>query len=248
MTDSDTLMPTWSPPFGGPPYPMISAELLMVEFEADRAEIERITPAPLEPADHNRLMAFVGDCSQLSHSYDYHEVAIVQSVKYKGKSAVTTPYIWTSTDTALLAGRELYGMPKMLCDHEQIQKASNEVTGYLRRNGTDMMALSMNVMGPGDPAEIPLGPTFAFVRHIPSPDPDVPAIQQLVWIELEDFAVQSCWTGKGHIEIQHPLSSGLDRLGIGEITGAWHGTFSWLLPAAKILEQREIKAGEVKLI
>ena len=41
-------MPTWSPPFGTPPFPMLSAELLMVEFEADREEIERITPALLE--------------------------------------------------------------------------------------------------------------------------------------------------------------------------------------------------------
>ena len=42
------IMPVWSPPFGTPPFPMLSAELLMVQFEADRAEIERITPTPLE--------------------------------------------------------------------------------------------------------------------------------------------------------------------------------------------------------
>lgn len=241
MDKKSSLMPVWSPPFGGPPFPMISAELLMIEFEADRAEIERITPFPLEPAEHNRLMAFVGNCTQLSHSFGYHEVAIVQQVSYEGKNAVTIPYIWTSTDTALLAGRELYGMPKLLCDHDELRKASNEVTGYLHRNGTEMMSLSMSVMEEGDPSEIPLGANFVFVRHLPSPDPEMPAIQQLVWVELEDFAVNSCWSGKGHIDIRHPLSSGLDRLNPGKITGAWHGNFSWILPAAKILKQWEVK-------
>ena len=111
---------------------MLSAELLMVQFEADRAEIERITPAPLVPAGHNRLTAFVGQCSQLSHSLAYHEVAILQEVTYEGRTALTVPYIWTSTDTALLAGRELYGMPKLLCDDEPLHKSANEVVGRLK--------------------------------------------------------------------------------------------------------------------
>src|SRR6056297_2542670 len=111
-------MPLHSPPFGAGPFPMLSAELPMVEFEAAREEIERITPAPFEPARQNRLVAFIGDCSQLPHSLHYHECAILQTVTYEGREAITIPYIWTSTDTALLAGRELYGMPKMLRSEE----------------------------------------------------------------------------------------------------------------------------------
>ena len=116
MSTRAALMALWSPPFGGPPYPMLEAELLLVEFEADSAEIDRITPAPLQRAPHDRLSASVGRCSQLTHSLSYHEVAIVQPVVHEGRQGVTVPYIWTSTDTAMLAGRELYGMPKMICD------------------------------------------------------------------------------------------------------------------------------------
>lgn len=232
-------MPTWSPPFGTPPFPMLSAELLMVEFEADREEIERITPAPLEPADHSRLTAFVGDCSQLSHSLAYHEVAIIQQVSYQGKQAVTTPYIWTSTDTAMLAGRELYGMPKMMCDHDTLQKNANEVIGRLHRNKTPMLELSMVIDSECDPAELPFGSTFTFVRHVPSPDPDWPDLQQLLWIELQDFKVASLWQGRGHLELFHPLSSGLGRLQPKAVTGAWYGTFSWVLPWAKVLLEEQ---------
>jgi len=218
---------------------MLSAELLLVEFEADPDEIRRITPEPLQPAQHNRLSAFVGRCSQLTHSLSYHEVAIVQPVEFEGRQAVTVPYIWTSTDTALLAGRELYGMPKMMCDEGTIHKSGNELTGTLHRSGTLMMELSMVIDQEGDPAALPFGPEFTFVRHLPSPDPDWPDIKQLLWISLQEFEIEFCWQGRGHVQMHHPLSSGLTALKPTTITGAWYGQFSWILPSAKILREWE---------
>ena len=234
------LMPLHSPPFGGGPFPMVSAELLMVEFEAPREEIERITPKPFEPAAHNRLVAFIGDCSQLPHSLHYHECAILQTVSYEGREAITIPYIWTSTDTALLAGRELYGMPKMLCDEDRLNKVNNEVSGKVARGGETMMRLSMAIQEEADPSTIPIGPSFAFVRHIPSPDPDYPAHRQLIWSELDDFQMDFCWAGRGWIGMENPLSSGLDALSPSNVSGAWWGRFSWVLDRSKILWEEKI--------
>jgi acetoacetate decarboxylase len=215
---------------------MLSAELVMVQFEADRAEIERITPAPLRPAAHNRLTAFVGRCSQLSHSLAYHEVAVLQEVTYEGRTALTIPYIWTSTDTALVAGRDLYGMPKLLCDHDELHKHANQVVGRLSRGGTLMLEVSVVIESPAEPAALPIGPHFVMVRHVPSPDPAVPAWRQLIWVELTDFALrQAPWQGSGHLRVVNPLGSGLAALRPGAVTGAWYGSFSWELPLAKIL-------------
>jgi len=237
MTTRGQLMPVWSPPFGTAPFPMLKAELLLVEFEADPAEIRRITPAPLKPAGHNRLSAFVGRCSQPTHSLSYHEVAIIQPVEHEGRQGVTVPYIWTSTDTAMLAGRELYGMPKMICDDDSIRKAGNELAGYLRRNGNLMMELSMAIDSEAAIESLPFGPEFTFVRHLPSPDPDWPDIKQLLWISLTEFKMHWCWKGRGHIQMHHSFSSGLARLKPGTVTGAWYGEFSWVLPWAKILQE-----------
>ena len=235
---SDTrgmLVPHWSPPFGPAPYPMLRAELVLVEFEADPAEIDRITPAPLRRAPHNRLSAFVGRCSQLTHSLSYHEVAIIQPVEYEGRRGVTVPYIWTSTDTAMLAGRELYGMPKMICDDDAIRKHGNELAGYLRRGGDLMLELSMCIDRAGDPLTLPFGPEFTFVRHFPSPDPEWPATRQLVWISLTDFKVHACWQGRGHVQFHHGFSADLAALRPDRVTGAWYGEYSWTLPAAKVI-------------
>ena len=237
---ADRCSPAWSPPFGGPPYQMIFAELAMVEFETDRAEIERITPPMLEPAEHNRLVAFVGHNSQLSHSLDYHEVAILQPVSYQGRSGVTIPYIWTSTDTALIAGRDLYGMPKMICDDERLHKWTNEVTGHLHRDGERMLSLNVSLEGPAGIETLPFGADFICVRHIPSPDPDWPALRQLIWVTLEDFKMEFCWTGRGHLDIGMTGSSGLGRLKPEAVTGAWYGRFSWTLNKAKVLQEDKL--------
>ncbi|MEQ8164527.1 MAG: acetoacetate decarboxylase family protein [Alphaproteobacteria bacterium] len=247
------LMPNWSPPFGPPPYPMLMAELLMVEFEADREEIERITPPPFEAADHNRLIAFVGDNSQLSHSLAYHEAAILQPVVYKGRTAITVPYIWTSTDTALIAGREIYGMPKLICDDGELRRHANSVAGTLERDGRRMMSLSMTIDRQGSMADLPFGADWAFMRHIPSPDPDWPSLRQLVWVTLEDFNMQECWMGKGWLEMGDPGSSGLDRLKPRSITNAWYGKFQWSLGWGKILMEEKIDSaikvpGQVGLV
>ncbi len=235
MSARGKLMPLWSPPFGPPPYPMLEAELLIVEFEVDATELRRITPQPLVPASHNRVSAFVGRCSQPTHSLRYHEVAVLQPVSFEGRTGVTVPYIWTSTDTALLAGRELYGMPKMLCDDDGLHRHGNEITGRLHRGGTCMLELSMVIDGPAALESLPFGPEFTFVRHLPSPDPDWPDHKQLLWISLQDFRMHWCWGGNGHVAIHHPLSSGLGALQPQRITGAWYGLYSWTLPWAKIL-------------
>jgi acetoacetate decarboxylase len=235
---TDVLMPLHSPPFGAPPFQMLECKMVMVAFDADPKEIQRITPAPLEP-DGNTLYAFVADNSQLSHSLAYHEAAILQRVRYKGRTAVTTPYIWTSTDTAMLAGRELYGMPKLMCDDSgHLITSANEVIGSLAKCGRTMLELGIVIDRAGGIDDLPFGANWTFVRHIPSPDPKRPAIRQVIWIELQDFHLQTCWLGRGWLTLPYPSSSGLDRLKPGPVVQAWYGRFSWLLPHAEILEER----------
>jgi hypothetical protein len=95
----------------------------------------------------------------------------------------------------------------------------------------------MTIEEPATLESLPFGADFTFVRHIPSPDPEWPDIKQLLWIHLEDFRMHACWRGKGFVKFHHPFSSGLDRLTPRRITGAWYGTFSWILPWAKILKE-----------
>lgn len=239
--DKDGMfMPVWSPPFAPPPYWMESSERVVVEFEADYDEIKRITPEPLKPAEHNRLLAFVCDNVQVPHSLHYHEAGIVQQVTYEGRSAITIPYLWTSTDTAMLVGRELYGMPKLMCDDGRLEIFANEVHGKLERGGRTMMQLSVVIEEKCAVDALPMLDDYAFVRIIPSPDPDWPTLRQLVWFTLEDPKTTECWSGKGWAEFGYPSSSGLDRIKPQRITNAWYSKMSRTLGWAKILHEDRI--------
>lgn len=239
---ADLLMPLHSPPFGKLPFPMIECRMVLVAFKADAAEIARITPAPLAP-DGDTLYAFVADNCQLSHSMAYHEAAILQKVTYQGRSAVTVPYIWTSTDTAMLAGRELFGMPKLMCDDAgHLTGIANEVSGSLVKYGRTMLELGIVIDAEGAIGDLPFGAEWAFVRHLPSPDPNRPAIRQMLWIELQDFALKECWLGRGWLDIAYPSASGIDRLGAQPVERAWYGRFSWVLRDARVEEEWEVPA------
>lgn len=239
---SDTLIPLHSPPFGPLPFPMLDCKMVLVAFRADPAELARITPAPLKP-DGDTLYAFIADNSQLSHSMAYHEAAILQKVTYKGRSAVTTPYIWTSTDTAMLAGRELFGMPKLMCDDTgYLHAIANEVSGSLVKYGRNMIDLGITIDAEGKLEDLPFGTHWTYVRHLPSPDPKRAAIRQLLWIELQDFKLKECWLGRGWMNISYPSSSNIDRLNAQVVDRAWYGRFSWVLPHASIEEEWEVTA------
>ncbi len=235
------VAPLASPPFGPPPYDMVNFHNVMVEFEADRDEIERITPTPLEPVPGNKLYAFIADNSQPPASMRFHEAAILQQVRYQGRTAVTVPYIWTSNDTAMLAGREVYGMGKMICDPDPpLRIESNEIFAEVRRFGQTMFKVNLVLRGRAEVNELPFGTDWVFVRKIPSPDPDRPGWKQVVWIELTDFIKKELWSGKGWLDFQYPSSSGLDRFKNCNVTGGWYGQFSWVLGWAKILHQEEV--------
>ena len=53
----------------------------------------------------------------------------------------------TSTDAAMITGRELYGMPKLICDDDVIRMSGNKLAGYPMRNANLTMELSMAING-----------------------------------------------------------------------------------------------------
>ncbi|MBI3949849.1 MAG: acetoacetate decarboxylase family protein [Acidobacteria bacterium] len=235
------VAPLSSSPFGPPPYPMVNCKMLMVEFETDRNEIERLTPKPLEPVQGNKLYAFIADNSQPPASMQFHEAAILQQVIYEGRQAVTVPYIWTSNDTAMLAGREVYGMAKLICDPDPpVRIEANEVFGEARRFGQTMYKLNMVIERAAEVHELPFGTSWVFARKIPSPDPERPGLKQVVWIELTDFVKKELWGGRGWAGFQYPSSSGIDRIKPVTVTNAWYGQFSWVLGWGKILKEEEV--------
>lgn len=235
------VIPTWSPPYAPGPYFMEKYHAIMVELEIPREEIEFMTPEPLRPADHNRVIAIIMDGSQPPHSLHYHEALICHEVEFQGKKGMHIPYIWTSTDTATLVGREIFGMPKLLCDDDHIAIHANEVYGKLEKYGRNMMEVAVVIDQKASLEELPALNSWIMMRHVASPDPDVPARRQIVHAQTADFKMDFCWKGRGWARMGYPGTSRIDRIPTNNVSRAWYGNFTFVLNPAKILDDVEYK-------
>jgi hypothetical protein len=215
---------------------MDRAQMMIIECTADRRELARICPTGCKPAPGNTVKVFFAENSQPPNSLRFTEVGIIQQVLHGRERMQTMPYIWVSDDIAMIGGREMFGMPKLLMDDCPLQVHAGEVFGRAARNGVVMLEGSMVLERIAGPDEMPFEPISSiYERCIPDPDPAKPPLQQLIRLTVQDRAViGACWLGKGHVETRHPLSSGLDRLRLAPTGMAWYGIFSWSLPQGRI--------------
>ena len=233
------VMPVWSSPLGQGPHPMERAEMLIIECIADADELARVTPSFCEPGQHNRVRVFFTNNSQPPNSLSFREVGLIQEVRYGTETVQTMPYLWVSDDMAMLGGRELFGMPKLLMDDIPVEIHANQLFGRLARNGVTMMEGSMVVERAAQADEMSYSELASvYERHIPNPDPAKPSYRQLIRLTVAHREViGQCWLGRGHVEVRHPLHSRLDRLKLQATERAWYAAFRWNLPHGEIVEE-----------
>jgi acetoacetate decarboxylase len=216
---------------------MDRAQMMIIECTADRRELAAICPTGCRPAPTNTVKVFFAENSQPPNSLRFTEVGIIQQVLYNRERMQTMPYIWVSDDIAMIGGRELFGMPKLLMDDQPLSIHAGEIAGRLARKGVTMMEASMVLERVAAADELPFAAMSSiYERCIPDPDPARRPVKQLIRLTVEDRAtIGPCWLGKGYLETRHPLSSRLDHLKLRSTGRAWYGIFRWSLPHAKIV-------------
>jgi acetoacetate decarboxylase len=218
---------------------MDRARMMIIECTASRRELARICPLGCRAAEDTRVRVFFAENSQPPNSLRFTEIGIIQEVRYGRERAQTMPYIWVSDDIAMIGGRELFGMPKLLMDDVAPAMHANQVFGRLARNGVTMMEGSMTLERIAGPQELPFGSVpSVYERCIPNPDPAKPARRELIRLTVGNRrSIGPVWLGSGHVEVHHPLGSGLHRLGLSPTGRAWYGVFSWDLPNGEIVQE-----------
>jgi acetoacetate decarboxylase len=149
------------------------------------------------------------------------------------------PYIWVSDDIAMIGGRELFGMPKLLMDDNAPAVHASHVFGRLARKAVTMMEGSMTLERMAGPDELPFADLpSVYERCIPNPDPAKPARRELIRLRVGNRrSIGPVWFGAGHLEVHHPLGSGLRRLALSPTGRAWYGVFVWDLPNGVIVQE-----------
>ena len=232
--------PLLCPPYNPPPYPVEDAKLVIVRFKADPAAIARLVPQPLEPLGDGIVSAFIGDIWQINGPGEYHEGGISVGVRYKGVTGSYMPFLLTSTDDALLVGREVFGMPKLLCDDGRIWIDGNARRASLVRRGDEVLNLSINLEYRVDQGEKLLPVHRFFLKKIGSPDPEWPSLRQVVYQQLTGHKVKCAYTGRGWVKVSGNTAIDLTSLAATSILDAWYVEGSWDVPASKVLLEEKI--------
>ncbi len=229
-----SVFPTYSPAYGGPPYDMVDASMVFVSFTADNAALHAAVPAPLELASGDAT-AIVSDLVQLPHVGWFFEGSIRIPVRFAEIASEFTPQIWCSEDEAVLVGREVYGMPKIMCDRTRLERAGNQVRGEVRRRGDTVMKVAVNIERRADKGLFAKAGSRLTVRSFASPDPSRPDYREVLYIPLTDFKIEEAWEGRGFVEIHDTPHASPGILRPTSVRTGYYVRGSWSLGAAKSL-------------
>jgi hypothetical protein len=232
--------PLLCPPYLEVPYPVEDAKLVIVRYRADASLIAKLVPPPLEPLGDGIVTAFIGDIWQIAGPGEYHEGGVSVGVRYKGIKGSYMPFLLTSTDDALLVGREVFGMPKLLCDAGSIRADGNARRADLVRRGDRILSLGVNLERRIDAKKILPVHRF-FIKKVPSPDPkNWPSLRQVVYQRLTGHKPGRAYGGRGWVQTGGNVAIDLTGLAPTAVLEGFYVEASWNVPAAKVMLEEKV--------
>ncbi|MEJ0023381.1 MAG: acetoacetate decarboxylase family protein [Alphaproteobacteria bacterium] len=124
------------------------ARNIVIEFEPDPEAAAAAVPDPLVWEPGTMALAVIGDNRQMPTSQIFQEGIVYLKVRFGEQVGNFIPYIWTSTDEAMLAAREMSGRPKTLCDHNQLEIMGSQARAVITRRGETLMRCSITLERP----------------------------------------------------------------------------------------------------
>ena len=235
--------PFLSSPFNEPPHPMERAHMIMVEFEPDPEAARAAVPDPLVWEEGSMAIAMIGDNRQMPTSQVFQEGMLLLKVRFGEELGTFTPYIWTSTDEAMLAAREMSGRPKTLCDHNKLEIMGSQARAEITRRGETLMRCSVTLEKPATAAELPLKHDWYSVRKITMAHQGKPALKQVIRNRLGgSFKLNSFWRGRGFVDLPGQSWSAVHELKPRRMGRAWLVDMAWDLTWGEIVWENWVPA------
>lgn len=220
MKKNYSNVPVHSPLFPDPfvPYQCKNYVSIYAVLEANKEEIERILDyTPFDYVD-NKIVVSISDFSN-TDKIPYMDCAVVVPVKYKNKFGGYYIYEYENQDSAIAAGRDLWGYPKKYAGIT-LEEKNAIFRGKAIKDGKTIIELSGNFNNPIDTLTEPITSPHFNIRTIPKP---TGAIQQQEIIERDtspDFELhEKHYTKDIQLIIRSSNSDLLEKLGPIKVLG-----------------------------
>ncbi len=214
MPDPITF-PWQAPLFPPPPHSWRGVEMMVFPFTPDSGELAGILPPGLEPREGTGLVTMLSyPPGEGTGIHPFREAVVLVPVACDGIEGDYVPYIYVTTDEALVAGREIAGWPKKLADIA-FERDGDSFRGTVTRWGSTLLTLEGTLAGPApdDLLEVQASaastPTF---NHKVIPDPAGEVVIEQITSSCLEIVPRRMELGTGRLTTASPDTDPLGRL------------------------------------
>ena len=211
--------PVDSPAYG--PQPTIYRDVVFdyVYFRTDPGNIAPLLPEFFKPGSDGLCAAFSINVPFSSCYGPFLEMGVVVQVEWQGKQCFYMPALYLNNDSAIAAGREIYGSPKK---HAQMSfKYNAEIfTASATRADVEFMKITTKVLRPGKAEDFPAVFPIYNLKMIPSIEGPWPEVKQLTTCGIDKPVEKYFYECAGTVEFAPSCNSLIHLLQPEEIISA----------------------------
>jgi len=232
MGESAYSMPTMGPLFGPPPFEYHDCWTMAITFKTTPEVLRDLVPKPLVPNPQN-LMVFLNSrlfATQLGH---YNEMVLIAPVEFEGKSAIYAVYLVLDNDSAIAAGREIWGWPKKF-GQIKMEEKDGVLTATVERAGITLVkaAMELSQLVKPEAANLPI----INLKLIPSVKKGAPPdVMQLTSTTLENLKVYRVYTGKATLEFGASPADPFHKIPIKGVLGGSYSNWDFTLTYGEVI-------------
>lgn len=185
-------------PVSAPPHYFRDTEMVTFTYETSTGAAAAVVPEGLvlahEPA---RVLVWFANFA-VSTLGSYREAMLAISCTWQSRRVLYCPYMIVTGDVGLIAGREIWGAPKL---YGEVGWATSDATVSCYAERVDrLVSGAVRPRDARDPGRAG-GPPLVFLKAIPSPEEGAPPeVCELVEVDIESTA-REVFTGPGSIAV-----------------------------------------------
>lgn len=180
-------MPWSAPTFTPPPHGWKGVRMVAFPFTPRDGALQRILPPAISPGDGPGLITLL-DYPPGACPHPFKELVVLVPVRVGDVEGNYVPYIYVTTDEALIPGREIAGFPKKLAQIEW-GREGNTFRGAVTRWGVRILSLDASIDAPVPPelaaaqAAAARRPTINY-KLIPGPGGEI-EVEEITAVDLD---------------------------------------------------------------
>jgi acetoacetate decarboxylase len=204
-------IPVATPYFTRPPFLYRDCPVIAITFRTDPHALRHLVPEPLTPDPDDLMTLLVGRLHN-NRLGAYREAILGAPCTLSGRRGNYAAALYLDRPSCIVAGREIWGWPKK--DAELVlNQAHDRATATVERDGVPIIRAELDLLGPLDPSELGLEPTWFNLKLIPSvTDGAPPDVLQLTETTFANVVAREVRGGVGRLGFASTLDDPLGGL------------------------------------